>query len=431
MEKFHKMELEYKLFDLGKEINYPFWDMIRASIYSKYINGYDDSFRVMGQSLLKSLFLFLEGFRILFTRGRVIFFTLPRDVNEKGRSYDKIANQLIALTHSSKRVVVNCITPISREEYKGFSIILVLHLLRLFVKCPAPNLSEMEQIQVAMHDHFDIMVPIDELKFLYQANYLQLIAFKRLFACIKPSKVICSIDQQKSVYWAAKRYNIPSFELQHAGIVFEYPSYSYPKGINRNDNVSFAENYVMFGPDWGRDNNIPCNRMVLGNDYFIPSHFDNFINRPYIVIISDQDHVGIITRICEDLSVLVPDILIIFKLHPIQYTNMAFFETKFVKFKNVKVVTSEYQMPSLLKHMLLMVTVYSSVFFEAMSLGKKVAVIKDDIYYLLLPYMVDNQNACLVSSAEEIRSFIGTPEYKNHVSFYVPFNRMIGEMIIN
>ena len=34
--KFHKMESENYLFELGKEINLPLWDIIRYSVYVKY-----------------------------------------------------------------------------------------------------------------------------------------------------------------------------------------------------------------------------------------------------------------------------------------------------------------------------------------------------------------------------------------------------------
>ena len=430
MISFHNMESDYKLFEIGKESDFPFWDIIRVHLYAKYINGYSDTFSIIGKSWIKTLWAFLIGLLVVFKRNRIIYFIMPRDVNTKGNAYDKIAKQLIDMTPSDNRLIINCIMPVAKKEYKGYSISLLLHILRLFIKKPNIDYVGINVIESAFQERFGVRVPHDELLSMYLSYYIQFISFYRLFSLIKPKKVICSVDQQKAVYWAAKLRGIPSYELQHAGIVFEYPSYSYPKGIEKKDNISFADYYVMFGHNWGVNNNIPCKRLVLGNDYFVPSKFSNYFDKPYIVIISDQDHVSVITRISEELSSLAPNLLIVFKLHPIQYTQEQFFVNKFKKHNNIKVITSECHMPSLLKNMQLMVTVYSSVFFEAMTLGKKVAVIENDIYYLLLPYMKNNPNARLVSTAEDILSFIGAPTAEEKFIFYSPFDREVSSKII-
>lgn len=69
-----------------------------------------------------------------------------------------------------------------------------------------------------------------------------------------------------------------------------------------------------------------------------------------------------------------------------------------------------------------MVLVYSSSFFEAISLNKKVAVIQYDNYYLLKEFAEDCKNAYFVHNVDDIIDVMDTDELNSKHLFYSPLN---------
>src|ERR1035437_10028634 len=104
IEKFHKMESENNLFELGKEINLPIWDIIRYSVYVKYYFSKDNRQKLeepYSHPLSHFLTLFPKLLKlivsVLFKNGKVIVFTASRYKNKYGQYFDKSALPIIGI----------------------------------------------------------------------------------------------------------------------------------------------------------------------------------------------------------------------------------------------------------------------------------------------------------------------------------------------
>lgn len=122
--------------------------------------------------------------------------------------------------------------------------------MRLFTSAPHFTESDFAPIKQALNEFYDISVCENELNELFTYLYKQYKAYKLLFRILHPHKIISSVPF-KPIFYAARELNITSYEMQHAGIVFDYPSYSYPSMVTPESNIAFADYYVQFGEAWG------------------------------------------------------------------------------------------------------------------------------------------------------------------------------------
>lgn len=423
--KLHEMETKYHLFEIGKELNIPVWDLLRVEVCFRYIYKYDSG--ESNRSTLKvgnwlyTFWVWLKGFRLLLYRKRNLFISNPRDLNARSESYDKILNDLIEHSRKNSYLLIRATPPINKTNLKYYNYNGVLYFLRLFTSAPHFPENEFAPIKQALNELYNISVCENELNELFTYLYKQYKAYKLLFRILHPHKIISSVPF-KPIFYAAQELNITSYEMQHAGIVFDYPSYSYPSMVTPESNIAFADYYVQFGEAWGEKNNIPAKRIVLGNNNFIPSSFVCHFDLPYILIISDSIHIEILIKYAKDLAQRCANMMIIYKLHPSEFAKKEWYIEQFSTIKNLRVLSIEYPLYDLIKYMKIMVLVYSSSFFEAISLNKKVAIIQYDNYYLLKEFAEDCKNAYFVHNVDDIIDVMDTDELNSKHLFYSPLN---------
>lgn len=411
MSDFHQMEIKYKLFEIGSERSFPVWDILRSHIYNyclheeqeTYVTTVKDRFlRVKRISLILFVSL-LNCFRLPFNRGRVVIYENPCDLNNEGYYYDHISKQLIESIPPHQRLVINN-SRFRPTLFKDINIELLTRLYSLIAPKSNMPFEEFKTIKKALKDTFEYEPSYDELNRIYKEKRQLSSFFSAFFRFMKPLKVVSSLDQQKPIYHAAKKLGIETFEMQHAGLIFEYPSYSYPQFVSPDDNIAFADNYLQFGPAWSRINNIPSKRIVIGNDYFVHQCDKREIEDDYVLFISSIECASHLIPFAKALAKQLPKVKFIYKLHRKEFTFKAEYEGKLEECGNVDVVTNEYELQGLITFCKMGVLVYSSVGFELANKGKKIAILKADNYYLMANALINVANIKCVQTVEDALS---------------------------
>lgn len=424
------MEMKYHLFDIGQEEGIPIWDMIRVPLAYKYLyhfsgNTTNEKKGWMSIGLIvywvKSLFLLLH-------RNKFVFVSDPIGTNTKGYKVDNLLYDMIEICPKQERLLLQHSDIKGKCVHQYYSVNLVRYLLRLLKRNDNKIDIDVNIIVNAYRDYFGVEVSRQEVWDVVDYSCRERMIWISLLKWLKPKKLFV-VGNHYPIYAAARFLHIESYEFQHAGISYDYLSYSYPEEITSHDNLCWANYYVMFGSGWGNNNNIPAKRICLGNNIMRPSEFTRRFDNKYYLIISESVHYELLRQYAKDLAQRSCNMLIIYKLHPNEFRNKEQYKDFFREVKNVVVLSNEYPLYDLIFYMQLMVLVYSSSFFEAMSLNKKVAVIKEDNYYVLNSFIENNPNAAIVESIEEIIKFAEVPEGKCNYTFYDAFNKELAKKI--
>lgn len=442
MSTFHKMEIKCGLFEIGQDEHFPVWDLLRVYIYNSYIkqqgNAQAPRKRTPLPVVIKGtasniLYLFKslwDCMRLPFYRGRMFFYESAHEVDEKGCYYNHISRQLIEAVPPHKRVVINC-RDTSPTRFHDLNInILGLFKIGSIWESALKN-DDFHKIKKAVKEYFNKELPYDSVNSYFVTQKIRIKRYGFLFKLLKPEKVFVAADIRKFIYIAAKRRGIETFEMQHAGIVFEYPSYSYPTEVTREWNIAFADNYLQFGPAWSGVNNIPAKRWVLGNDYFFPQKSERYFNENYVLLISNFKHAYYLKPLARELSGMLKDKQIIYKLHPNEFKRSEEYKDEFKDLPNVHVVDKDYNLQSLIAYTDMVVVIYSSVCFEALNQGKKVAVLMRDNYYILKDTLKNVDLVKNVDSARDIAEFYNADlSSVDNYTFYSHFDNQIANEIL-
>lgn len=426
VDKYHSMELKYHLFDIGKKDGVPIWDMIRVPLAYKYLYAYSNS---SGQKVgrgfsVKLIIYWIKSILLLFNKNRFVFVSDPIGANADGMKIDPILYDMIDLCPEKDRLLLQHADILDHCVHDYYSINLVRIILRFFAKGYPEEIykDDIQHIINGYKEFFGIDLPEQELINLIHYSFRERAVWILLLKWLKPKKLFV-VGNHYPIYAAARQLNIDTYEFQHAGIMYEYLSYSYPREITCEDNLCWANHYVLFGSSWGLGNNIPADKIVLGNNIIRPTSFVNHFSKAYYLIISEIVHYKTLQRYAIEMAELCKDKLIIYKLHPKEYPKKAEYMDYFKSYDNITVVSNEFSLFDLIEYMQLMVLVYSSTFFEAMSLNKKVAVIKEDNYYVLNDFVNNNPNAKIVENVAEIIEFEKKAEEKSVYSIFDAFDK--------
>lgn len=415
MKRFHRMEIENNLFSLGIEEGFPLWDMLRVYIYNYYIKGSNPSHN-QGNALksnfvktcLRSLRYLIKSIcdccRLPFYRGRIFIYESAIEKDDKGLHYNHITRQLLEHIPSEDRIVVNC-KDTSPTYFRDFNIN-ILGVFKLFSLWEKPlREQDYHVIRDVIRMHFNREIPYNTLNDFYLTQRIRFKRYSFLFWLLKPSKVVVSCDIRKYIYHAAKKRGIETFEMQHAGIVFDYPSYSYPEEVTKDWNIAFADNYLQFGSAWSDINNIPARRLVIGNDYFFPQAPVRYFKEDYFLFISNFKHAYYLKPLAQEVARLKPDYLIVYKLHPNEFNRVDEYKEYFHDTPNVRIACNKLDLQGLIAFTSMVVVIYSSVCFEALNQGKKVAIMKRDNFHLLNDTLKGSSLVRYIDNAEEIIEF--------------------------
>lgn len=432
VELFHKIEEEHKLFDLKSKDLPQIWDVLRVSIYNDFFIGQIKNHIIHhrdGNTIIRSIVCSIKSLSTL-GYGKNLFFICSRDVDSEGYWYDKISKQLIDLCPQNERIVIE-LNPFSYESrFKKSYYSLISLLRRFFVKRYQIPINSWNIINNCFKD-----ISCEKLdKAMLDTQYSYFIKNEKIIRLflrvLRPKQIFVSCDCQKAIYSAARKLNIKTYEMQHAGIVFDYPSYSYPSSITESSNIIYADQYLKLGSQWGIGMNIPCKQLVIGNDFLRPQNPNFLKSENLILFISNTIHRDALMPLCRAFAQKHVSIKIIYKLHPNEFILEKDTRLYFKNISNVSVYTNECPMNQLIYLSKVVVLIYSSTFFEAISRNRIVAVLNTENSYILSKYIKFSKNSSYISNICDLyQLYLKEPIIENN-TFFDEFNQHLAESII-
>ena len=273
------MESENYLFELGKEINLPLWDIIRYSVYVKYYYPEKDrvklsvdvghGFRDYLQIVIKLVTFVFSVFR---KNSAIVILTTSRYIDKEGKYYDKSAMPIINALDG------NCIVlePILVKEVSYDYIYDFSYLFRRFYKSKSISIEYFAKINTVLIETFgDSLISYDEINLLVRNFRNDYFFYKTFFSLINNKKLIICTGNPKASIQAAKELNIETYLVQHAGIEIDEIDYSYPNGITSKSSILFPDYVLTFGNYWCKNFNVPAKRANLFNS--VSKHWTNSI----------------------------------------------------------------------------------------------------------------------------------------------------------
>lgn len=414
------MESENNLFELGKEINLPLWDIIRYSVYVKYYypekdrvklsedvkHGFKDYFRIV-------IKLIIYVFSIFRKKSETVILTASRYIDKEGKYYDKSAMPIINVLDDNYLVV----EPILGKEVAYNHMYDFCDLLRRFSKSKNISNEYYAKINAVLIETFgDSLISYDEINLLVRNFRSDYVFYKAFFSLINNKKLIICTGNPKASILAAKELNIETYLVQHAGIEIDEVDYSYPNGITSKSSILFPDYVFTFGDYWCKDFNVPAKKIIpIGNDYFC--------NKPKvesddsILVISTIVHGRELSKLTLALAIERPDLKIVYKLHPNEFHSKDGYVEYFKNNTNVSIISNEIDTSILIAKSQLVVLIVSAVIYEALNQNKKVAVFKK-INYKRQLHLSQFENLYFFDKPEEIAEILVQEIKQNNVSFY-------------
>jgi hypothetical protein len=433
VEKFHQMESENNLFNLGEEINISIWDIVRYNVYRKLLYTEINSAKLETPhkpSLVSYIIIFKElikyFFMLLFANKSIIVFTNSRFKNSEGKYFDKSASHIIK-TLKVKYFVIETI--LGKKTTYAHHYDLSFIVKRLFKTKPL-NSIYFDVINNAIINNFGFN-PLSKKEFdnligNYKAQYH---FYKFLFKIINPTKLIIATGNPKASVKVANERGIKSYLLQHATIEKHEIDYSYPCEIKCSDNILFPTTLLTFGEYWGKNMNIPTYEIItIGNDNLegIPPHvIDNSI-----LFVSTIIHGEELSKFALKVSHKWPDKKIVFKLHPNEYKNRQAYNELFKQYSNINVISDEISTNILIAKSRSVVLIVSSVLYEALQQKKVVAVFKRINYEILTSLQVAD-NLCFFDNIDEFEKIDSKKSVTVDYCFYEKSNYSLIDEIFN
>jgi hypothetical protein len=416
------MESEEKLFELGSEVNLPIWDVVRYYVYIKYLYSEKDRERfavVRSRSLSDYVYFIISIliyiYRIITDEGKNVIIACSRSCTKDGKLFDKNAIQIIDCL-AGKCLVLDPLIG-KKLSYKYIYDLFVV-FRRVYCTKPLPY-EYYSHINKAITKHFGRnLITFNEVNSIYHNFQSDYKYYGMLFKFKNTKKVFIATGNPKGILLAAKEQKVNTYLLQHSLIEYDSIEHVYPKDISISSNLLFCDNVLTYGDYWCNGLNIPTkNILSIGNDLYFSKQQEVTDNS--ILVISTIIHGDELKAFTKQLSLLRPDLKIVYKLHQNEYH----FYDKYVKYFelnfNVFVSTYHVDISKLISRSELVILIESGALYEALQNDKKVAV------YTRLNYNnklnpIDFPNLYYVDNVSEIMEVLAKPSIPSKLEFYKP-----------
>jgi hypothetical protein len=240
-----------------------------------------------------------------------------------------------------------------------------------------------ETISLVVRKHFDVSIDAHNLildpmlTFRENKNY-----YLRLFARYRPNAVVCiNNGTLYGLFSAGKEMRVPVLELQHGGSNCQTIFWSYPKSIPcSHPGLILPTAYLTFSEFWNANTYLPVRFMrSIGNDYF---HQKSIVgDENGVLIVSSYMHHEVLLSLALELSDLLKEKKIYYKLHPHQFDQKAAIASACRGKSNVSIISDEMDIPELFALCNYVIGVHSTSLYFALQAGKKVCIYKRSNYF--------------------------------------------------
>jgi len=426
---FFEMENKFNLFDLRLNNKYPLWDVVRFYVWMRLNNT---NYKVLSSSsksrssiknLLKSFFSLRK---IFFNNYDNFFYSCSRIPNNNNEYFDPYFEKIKNLVPGRW---ITYETMIGKAKYFNlnnvFDITTYIKIIFNFCfrfLCLVDNRhkNEINQINVSCKETFGVnLINTLEIKMIITHFLFELYWYKFLLKHLRIKKIFYH-GFSKSLMQAAKELNIPFYEFQHGEITNATICYIYSQNVR---NIITPDKLFTYSEVWTAKKNIPYNCVAIGsiNDYTIKIKEPKIINS--VVIISSPFQSNKLTELAFKLNKKDPNILIYYKLHPMEFYNYDYFNTLFNKHKMIKLVDLKYTIFDVLSLSNEFILSYSTTLYELLNFNKKIYLFRDTNYdqNTLLNDELDVPIFNSIETLIELRNNSIEPNLKQLV-FFKPFN---------
>ena len=426
---FYEMENKFNLFDLRLNKKYPLWDVLRFYVWMRLINSNytvlstNSKSRSTQRNFIKSFFSLRK---IVFNKYDNFFYSCSRIPDNNDEYYDPYFEKIKNLV-PGRWIAYETI--IGKPKYSNldniFDITAYIKILfnfyfRILCLINNRNKNEINQIIFSCNETFGL-TPINsfEIKMVITHFLFELRWYKFLLKYLTIKEIFYH-GFSKSLMQAAKELNIPFYEFQHGEITNASICYIYPKNIR---NIITPDKFFTYSETWTAKKNIPYNCVAIGsiNDYSIKIKQPKIFNS--IVIISSPFQSSKLTELAFELNKKDLNILIYYKLHPMEFDNYDYYYTLFYKHKMIKLVELKHTIFDVLSLSNNFILSYSTTLYELLNFNKNVYLFRDTNY---------DQNALLngdldVPIFDSIETFMelrnnSLESNVNQTIYFKPFN---------
>lgn len=428
------MEIKNNLFSIGYENNFPVWDIVRYDFFKSLNYSTDALERLNTKSSKKGIEYFYLIKKILkfilifpFEKCDLIFFTSSRN-SYKNKFIDQAAYGLINAT--KKDYLIFDLLLKKNFAYKNhfdFSNILLKLLL------PQKKYEiEYQTISSVISDNFgDNKITYEQFENVLNLYFVQYKFYSFIFKVKRPKKIFISTGNPKALIKAARNENIETFLIQHASIEIDEIDYSYPPQIEFNSkNILFADTILTLGFYWCKNVNAPIkSKFIIGNDFFCTNSNSNSDNS--ILFISTIVHGEELSKLALDFVNKYPGYKINFKLHPNEFHLKSKYEFKFNRVKNIRIITDEIDILTLIDLSSTVVLITSAVLYNALERVKKVAIYKK-MNYEKQELIKDFEKLNFINDEDDLINVITRPNiYNKSDKYFVQNNEKLIFDLVN
>ena len=386
------------------------WDKLRYELQSTSINLIKNHkvrnlLRIITSinEILKSFFFFCLNK----SKYDTLYFFASRNQYE-GTFIDQNQFDTYNLFQKQKKLILETC---DRKKYKFYKEPIhyygyIRYIFKIFYH---PKLTESDYktvntiYELLKSDFGELNFTENDLYFLLENFYLDVHLWIKIIDNHNLEKIFLTQNGiQKGIFFAAKKRNIPVYEVQHGIISNAHPAYSYPRinGIEKCVHVPYK--FLTLSDYWCKSFFCPIQNHTIGNNYF-SKQVTKFNNPTKILVISANVFGKELALILKEgiLSGVLNAADLIFKLHPNQYFEkdyyINFFEGK------VTVLTNEKSVNELLGESKCMITVCSTAAYEALQANTRVLVYTISMYKEM-ELLFNDKNLFLFSNINELEN---------------------------
>lgn len=433
LDNFLQFEKKYNLFDVEIQ-SVPIWHLIRIHIYRNYyqkkpqnnlVNKPFKKNKMNFFTVIKQLPYFMFKNPLLSKKHKdILIFNHQRRVKNNGKYYCLYTDLLIpTLNHSNvileKKYLNHHYKPIPNNnifylDYITFMTAIKWRILSLF-SLNEKDMLVINKIRYIINNEFNLNIKYKEFTKIVQKHLnafkIDLKYYEKILKRTQPKLIIEVVHYEETrfvINHLAKKYNIPTIELQHGVMGEHHIAYNF---LGKPDLSCFPEYIFTFGNYWIDHTRFPINKNKLfsvGWPY-LESKSSMIINenpkQQKVILIVSQDG-----QIAEELFKISKELLrkvdsnnyrILYKLHPKEYQFFDEIYSNYVD-ENLTFISNNskdiYYYLSIADYV---IGVASTVIFEALNYGLKPLILETNGHEYM-HHLIDNNHATLIKSAKDV-----------------------------
>ncbi len=193
----------------------------------------------------------------------------------------------------------------------------------------------------------------------------------------------------------------------------------------KKEQITLPDVILSLSPFWFSELFLPQVEICpIGNDYFYNPIQNCSLKKGITIISANVYGQSLLDFILdEEVQKIVENIPIFFKLHPNQFHEKSYYESKLKSAKNIKVITNEQSVGELLTQCDTLFTILSTAVYEALQSQRKVILLKENPYEHQ-QHIFYHPNIHLVGNSKEFSQALDKNiDYTQHEQFFTPFDK--------